>query len=88
MQNNLEPPEHLDVQLNITSLSFDFIEAGINAKIDFFSSHPEVTGNHVERLFDHGETVHDILQHHISSFHTWIDGQANSREKTALHLNS
>ena len=77
----------VDVQLNITSLSFDFSEAGITAKVDFSSSHPEMTGNHVERLFDDGETVHDILQRHIGEFHTWINGQEGTHEKSVLHLN-
>jgi transcriptional regulator with XRE-family HTH domain len=76
----------IDVQLNILSLSFDFSEAGITAKVDFSSSHPEMTGDHVERLFYRGETINDILQEHISTFHTWIPDQEDSHEKSVLHL--
>ena len=77
----------VDVRLEITSLHFNFSAAGIVAVVDFASSHPKMTGNHVERLFDDGETVHDILQEHISQFHTWITEQEDSHEKSVLHLN-
>lgn len=75
----------VDVQLQITSLSFDFTTGGINAKVDFDSSHPDMTGTHVERLFSEGETVHDILQYHISDFPKWIDETVE--DKPAILLN-
>lgn len=72
-----------NVQLALTAVHFYFLNGAIHAKVDFNSSHPEVTGKTVSRIFKNGESVQQILVEQIPDFPSWIN-QEPPQEKAVM----